>query len=259
MTFAAIEYSRGIEDAWTRVAAFVPKLVGCLLVLLIGYFVAKTIAKIANSALERLGFDDAVERGGIKKALDKSKYDASDIVGKIIFYGLFLLVLQMAFGVFGANPVSDLITGIIAYLPKVFAAILIIVVAGAVSAAVRELIETALGGLSYGRALANTAAIGITAVGLFAALNQLQIAPAIVNGLFYALLAIVVGSAVVAIGGSGIQPLRQYWERSLARIEEESSNIREEAQGAGERIKSRAEEVKRNAKGSTEERPLKAR
>jgi hypothetical protein len=78
--------------------------------------------------LERVGFDRAVERGGIKRILDRMEHDASDIVSSIVFWAVFLIVLQMAFGTFGPNPVSDLIAGIIAYLPKVFAAILIVVI-----------------------------------------------------------------------------------------------------------------------------------
>src|SRR5215210_490330 len=124
---AAIEWSRGVEDAWTKVATFVPKLFGFLIILLIGYFIAKAIAKIADKILERVGFDRAVERGGIKRAMDRTEYDASDIVSKLIFYALMLIVLQMAFGVFGSNPVSNLLAGVIAYLPKVLAAVLIIV------------------------------------------------------------------------------------------------------------------------------------
>ena len=130
---AAVDYGQGIEDAWSKVAAFVPMFLGFLAILLIGYLIAKSIAKFADKAIERVGFDRAVERGGVKQALAKSKYDASDIVAKVVFYALFLMVLQMAFGVFGANPVSDLITGVIAYLPKVFAAIVIVVVSAAVA------------------------------------------------------------------------------------------------------------------------------
>src|SRR3954470_20409528 len=105
----------------------------------------------------------------------------------------------MAFGVFGANPVSDMLAGVVTYLPKVIAAILIIVIAAAIAAAARELIQATFGGLSYGRALGNIAAIAIVTVGAFAALDQLRIAPAIVTGLFYALLAVIAGSAIVAI------------------------------------------------------------
>jgi hypothetical protein len=245
---AAIEFSNGVEDAWSRVATFVPKLVGFLIILAIGYFVAKAIAKIVDKVLERVGFDRAVERGGVKQALAKSKYDASDLVSKVVFYGLFLLVLQMAFGVFGANPVSDLIASVIAYLPKVFVAIVIVVVASAIAAAVKELVTTALGGLSYGRTLGTASSVAILVIGGFAALNQLQIAPAIVNGLFYGLLAIVVGSAIVAIGGSGIQPMRTRWENALATYDEEKPKVQRQMESAGGRVQERAVEVRDRAR-----------
>ncbi len=51
----AVEWSQGIEDAWSDVASFVPKLVGFLVVLVLGYVVAKAISKIADKALERVG------------------------------------------------------------------------------------------------------------------------------------------------------------------------------------------------------------
>ncbi len=249
----AVAWSRGIEDAWSRVAEFVPKLVAFLLVLLIGYLVAKAIAKAADKVLERVGFDRAVERGGIGRAMAQTKYDASDIVGKIVFYALMLIVLQMAFGVFGPNPVSDLIEGVIAYLPKVLAAILIVVVAAAIAAAVKEIVDAALGGLSYGKALAFGASTAILVVGVFGALDQLQIAPRIVSGLFYALLAIVAGSAIIAIGGGGIAPMRRRWEATLARYDEEKGRIAEEGQGAGDRIQARVEARKAQAKAAMAE------
>jgi hypothetical protein len=238
----AVDWSQGIEDAWSDIASFVPKLVGFLIILLIGYFVAKLIAKAVGAILERVGFDKAVERGGVKTALDKSKFDASDIVGKIVFYLLFLVVLTMAFGVFGDNPISDMLEGVIAYLPKVLAAILIIVVASAIGAAVREMLDATLGALSYGKALANGAGAAILVVGVFMALNQLLIAPAIVSGLFYALLAIVVGVTVIAVGGGGIGPMRTRWENALTKYDEEKPKVQEASKGAKERIEQRARE-----------------
>jgi hypothetical protein len=100
-----MELQSGLERAWTNTATFVPNLVAFLLVLALGYFIAKAIGKVVDKVLERVGFDHAVERGGIKQAMARSKYDASDIVSKLVFYTLFLLVLQLAFGVFGLHPV----------------------------------------------------------------------------------------------------------------------------------------------------------
>jgi Conserved TM helix len=236
------EFTDGLGNAWANIAEFLPKLLGFLLILIIGYFVVKAIAKIVDRVLERVGFDRAVERGGIGQALSKSRFDASDILSKVVFWALFLFVLQLAFGVFGPNPISDLIHGVIAYLPNVIVAIIIVVIGAAIAAAVKEIVEASLGGLSYGRGLALGASVAILAVAGFAALDQLNVAPAIVNGLFYALLAIVVGSAVIAIGLGGVDTMRRYWERAASRADSESSNIRQEAAGSKERIQQRAQE-----------------
>jgi hypothetical protein len=232
----------GLGDAWAAVATFIPKLIAFLVILIAGYFVAKAIAGLLDRLLERVGFDRWVERGGVKRALARSRFDASSLLSQIVFYVVFLFVLQLAFGVFGPNPISDLLEGVIAYLPNIFVAIVILVVGAAIAAAVKEIVEAALGGLSYGRGLAIGASTVILVIAVFAALDQLNIAPAIVQGLWYALLAIVVGSAVVAVGGGGIRTMSRYWERWADRAEAESPAIRREAQGAGERVRRRAEE-----------------
>lgn len=245
---AQIDIRGGLEAAWSRVVLFAPKLLGFLLILIIGYVIAKVVQKILDKVLERVGFNRWVERGGVKRALEKSKFDASDILSKIVFYIIFLFVLQLAFGVFGPNAISALLAGVVAFLPKLFAAILILVIAGAIAAAVRELVATALGGLSYGTLLATLAMAAIWFVGIAAALNQIEIAPEIVNGLFYAVLALVVGSAIVAIGGGGIEPMRERWQRALDRVDKEAPKVRDELQDADERVKDRAKEVKAKAR-----------
>ncbi|HEY1330645.1 MAG TPA: hypothetical protein VGH10_04125 [Actinomycetota bacterium] len=223
-----VEWSQGLQTAWNHVTTFVPKFVGFLVILVLGYLVARFVERILDRVLERVGFDGWVERGGVKTALARSTYDASDLLSKIVFYAIMLFVLQLAFGVFGPNPISDIIRGIIAFLPRIFVAIVIVVVASAIAAAVKDIVGAALAGLSYGRLLATLASVGIIAIGVFAALSELQIATPIVNGLFYALLAIIAGSAIVAIGGSGIGPMRRVWERSLARVEAEAPRVRAE-------------------------------
>ena len=244
------------EGALESAATFLPKFLGFLVILIIGYIVAKAIAKILNKVLERVGFDRAVERGGVRKALAKSQYDPSDILGKVVFYALFLFVLQMAFGVFGPNPISELIQSVIAYLPKVFVAIVIVVIAAAIATAVREIVDAALGGLSYGKMLGNIAGFAILALGIFAALNQLEIAEPIVNGLFYAILAVVAGSAIIAIGGGGIQPMRGRWENALQTFDQEKDNVKREAQNtSAEDLKARAQERKQQAQSAGTSQP----
>jgi hypothetical protein len=240
-----------LGEAGRAIGNFLPKFVGFLLILLVGYFIAKAVSKILEKVLERVGFDNAVERGGIKKALANSKYDASSILSKLVFYILFLFVLQLAFGVFGPNPISELITGVIAYLPNIFVAIVIIVVGAAIAAGVKEIIEASLGGLSYGKGLAFGASAAVLVLAGFAALNQLHIAEEIVTTLFTALVFTIGAILVVAVGGGGIKTMANYWERWSSRAEQESQNIKNEAEGAGDRIQQRAEQRKEQMKQVT--------
>src|SRR5215216_6121571 len=161
----AVDYQGGIQNAWSNVATFVPKLVAALLIVLVGYFVAKLISRILDRILERVGFDRVVERGGVRQALARSKYDPSDILAK-----------------------------------------------------------------QGGQLLAKGAGIAILVFAAFAALDQLQIAPRIVTGLWYALLAAVVGSVIVAVGGGGIRPMQRYWERAASRAEERGPQLRQQVQ-----------------------------
>lgn len=246
---SAVDLEGGFENAWDSIITWVPKLLGFLLILGIGYFVAKAVEKVVDGILERVGFDRLVERGGLRTALSRSKLDASSILARIAFYVVFLFVLQLAFGIFGPNPISDLIQGIIAFLPKVFVAILIVVITAAVATAAKTLVESLLGGLSYGRTLAMIVSAAIWFVGVAAALNQIEVAPEIVNGLFYAVLALVVGVGIVAIGGGGIQPMRERWQRALSKLDEEAPRLKQEAQAsaprAREEMKDKADQVRR--------------
>jgi Flp pilus assembly pilin Flp len=232
MPEASVNFGSGVSNAWSNVATFVPKFVVFLLILVIGYLIAKAIAKILTKVLQRVGFDRLVERGGIKRALDRSSYDAAGILAKIVYYAIMLFVLSTAFGVFGSNPISDYLRAIIAYLPLVFVAIVIVVIAAAIAAGAKSLIENSLGGLSYARVLANLASGFILAIGVIAALDQLHIAANVVNAVLYAVLAALVGIAIVAVGGGGIKTMSQRWEAVAARYDEEKPRIAAAARNA---------------------------
>jgi hypothetical protein len=237
----------GVQYGWTVFMGFVPKIFMAAVILIVGYFLAKLVARGVDAVLERIGFDRLVERGGIKRALQRTSFDASDIVARIVFYTLVLFVLQLAFSCFGPNPVSTLLSSLIAYLPNIFVAAAIVVIATAIAAGVRQLLEVATGTLSYGRVLANAASATIIIIGVFAALDQLHIAPAIVNGLFYAALAVVVGSTIIAVGGGGIVPMRSVWERALNKAERELPKAKAQMAMAAGNVEEKAEQWKAEA------------
>ena len=222
----------GLRDGISTIATFLPKLVLFLIILIVGLLIAKAISKAANALLEKVGFDRAVERGGVKKALSSSKMDASDIVSKLVYYALALFVLQLAFGVFGPNPISELLTRVIAFIPSLVVAVIILVVAAAIAAAVKSLVENMLGGLSYGKTLANIASVFILFLGIVAALNQVGVATTVTTPVLVAILATVAGVIIVGVGGGLIKPMQHRWEGYLMKAEAEAPRIKQEAANA---------------------------
>lgn len=218
-----------LDDALRMVVTFVPRALAFIAILVIGWLVAKFVAKAVDKVLERVGFDRAVERGGVGRALARSRFDASDILAKLVYYAILLFALQLAFGVWGPNPVSDLIAGVVRWLPKAAVAIIIVVVAAAIASAVKDLISAALGGLSYGRLLANLASWFIVGLGVIAALNQIGVATAVTMPVLITVLATIGGILVVGVGGGMVRPMQQRWERWLVKAEEESQVIAEHA------------------------------
>ncbi|TNC28643.1 mechanosensitive ion channel family protein [Amycolatopsis alkalitolerans] len=218
---AAVDFGQGISSAWSSVANFVPKLAAFLVVMVIGWIVAKAIAKIVEKVLEKVGFNRVVERGGIKQMLARSKYDAAGIISKLVYYAILLIFLQIALGAFGPNPVSAMVAGVVAWLPKAAVAIIIVVIAGAIARAVKDLVGNMLGGLSYGKVLATVAAVFIWGLGIIAALNQIGVATTVTTPVLITVLATIAGVVVVGMGGGLVRPMQQRWETWLGRAESE--------------------------------------
>ncbi|MFJ2775139.1 hypothetical protein [Kitasatospora sp. NPDC087315] len=229
----SVDFGSGFTEAWSKVAKFIPQFLAFLAILVIGWFVAKVIAKVLDRVLRRVGSERVAARAGMIRYLSGSKYDMTGIICKIVYYAILLMALQLAFGVFGPNPISVMIHGIVSWLPRGIVAVVIVVIAMAIANAVRDIVGNALAGASYGRTVATIAWAFIVVLGVIAALGQAGIATAITGPVLIAVLASIAGILVVGVGGGLIIPMRQRWERWLDHAERESANLRGSAYQAG--------------------------
>ncbi|RVU27372.1 hypothetical protein EOT10_09405 [Streptomyces antnestii] len=222
----AVNFTQGLNDAWSKVAQFVPKLVGFLVVLAIGWFISKVIVRVLDRVLRKVGSEKLAERAGAARMLEGSQYDMTAIVCKVVYFALLLITLQIALGVFGPNPVSNMITGIVAWLPRAIVAIVLVVIAMAIANVVRDIVTNTLSSVSYGRTIGTVVWACIVALGVFAALGQAGIATSVTQPVLIAALATGAGVVVVGVGGGLIAPMRQRWERMLNTAEQETARAR---------------------------------
>ncbi|GLY06147.1 MULTISPECIES: hypothetical protein [Actinoplanes] len=240
--------SRGLSDMWRSVVLFLPYAVAFALILLVGWLLAWLARTLTVKALRRAGFDRAVERGIAGRLLKDRTAAATDFCGRLVFWAVMLIALQLAFGLWGPNPVSDLLTGLISWLPQLFVAVVVLVVAAAIAGAAHDLIRTVLGVGGTARLLARVAAGVIVTLGVIAALDQVGIATAVTRPLLITVLATVAGVIIVGVGGGLVRPMQQRWEGWLERAATESAAIREQARArAEERARAAAEEEARRA------------
>jgi hypothetical protein len=224
---------QSLQNMFNSIVQTVPKIIVFLIILVVGWIVARLLRKLVDMILEKVGFDRMVERGLIGDTLRRSEYDASSLVAALVYYAVLLITLQMAFGVFGPNPVTALLGSIVAWLPRAIVAVILVVVASAIAKVVKDLISTALGRLSYGPLIGTLVAIFIMALGIIAALNQMGIATTVTQPVLITVLATI--GAVIAIGAGGglIRPMQARWERILSSAESETDKLRGESYQRG--------------------------
>ena len=221
---AAVNVSQSFQNLLDTVVHSIPKVLVFLVILVIGWIVARLVKQAIVMAARKLKFDRFVERGVIGQALARSNYDASSLIAMIVYYAVLLFALQLAFGVFGTNPISTMLDAIIGWLPKAIVAIVLVVVASAIAKVVKDLITAAIGGLSYGRFVATLASVVIIALGVIAALSQIGVATAITGPVLITVLATVGAILAIGVGGGMIRPMQSRWERILNAAEQETQH-----------------------------------
>ena len=116
-----------IQQTAEAVVLFLPKLVGALLVLLLGWLFARLMRSILERSI-RAGLDAVLDRTGLNQALERTSMTAtpSEILGGVVYWLLMILVLMASSRILGLDAVSDAIARILGYIPSVVSAALVL-------------------------------------------------------------------------------------------------------------------------------------
>jgi small-conductance mechanosensitive channel len=193
-----------LKEMFTKITEFVPSLIGAIVILLLGYFIAWIVKKVLTKVLKKIHLDDASERVGLAEVLKKAqlKSTASEIMGKILFWVLFLTFLIPATETLGLEKVSETIDKLIEYLPNVLGAALIVVVGLVVAYFIRNIVWSAAEGIEFQYAEAvgrMTYGVMIIIVAVLA-VGQLQIETELLKSVIQIVLFAAGGAIAIAVG-----------------------------------------------------------
>jgi hypothetical protein len=190
---------RGLDTFFT----WLPSLIGALVILILGYFVAKIVGNLVARVLGRSGLDRHVLTGTTGEWIGKVTQSPSRLAGSLAFWAIFLGAISLAATALGIEALTAFVASVYAYLPNVIAAVLIFLVAGAVAAGVSTLATRFMGDTPTGRIVATAAPILVMSIATFMILDQLKIAPDIVVITYAALLGSIALGAALAFGLGG--------------------------------------------------------
>jgi small-conductance mechanosensitive channel len=195
------------SQMWNQTVAYAPKFLWAGLVLVAGYFIAKFIARAVTVVCERAGLQRAAERSGLWESMSHMniKRSVPSIVGTIVFWMLMLVFLMAGFSILEIPQVSEAISKVVAYIPNVLVATVMVVVGLLVAGFLRGVIATSADrvGISYAEHLANGCYYIMCLMVFMAAFDQLNIKFELLN---YAILIVFGGLALgtgLALGLGG--------------------------------------------------------
>jgi Mechanosensitive ion channel/Conserved TM helix len=170
---------QAVEASFGQVIELIPSLVAMLVVLGVGFVVARLVARTVSTLGARLGLQHAAERSGLIESMQNVGIQSSlpAIVGQIIFWLLMCVFLMAAFNILNLPSVSATMQTLVAYIPKLLAATVVIVIGLLIASFLRGVIATGADrvGLSYADRLATGCYYVLALMTFIAAFEQLEI------------------------------------------------------------------------------------
>lgn len=191
------------------IVSYLPQLIAAIVLLIVGWLLGKLLGSIVTKVLRAVRFNELAGRAEIDKFLQMSGVGMgpSAMVGALARWTVYIFFFLAAMGTLGLPQVSSLLNSIIGYIPAVVVAVIVLVIGALVGKLLANIVRGSVGVMGIGSPglFANVARFAVIAFAVIAALDILGIAPNVVNGLWYAFLALIVGSLVLALGLGGRQ------------------------------------------------------
>jgi hypothetical protein len=223
-------------DALSNFAAFIPKLLGALLILLIGWFISSLVENLLTRGLRMVRFNQIADRAEIDQFLAKAgvRMDPAQVVGKMAFWFLMLSFVIAAFGALGLSQVETVLANIISFIPNVIVAVVVLLIGALVANFVANLVRGSAGMSRVGdpNLMATIARSAILVFATLMALDQLQIAPTIIDTLWTATIGMFAVAGALAFGLGGRDLAKRILEDAYNKGQEKAEEVQSTQYGS---------------------------
>jgi flagellar biosynthesis protein FliQ len=204
-----------------EIGAFVPRMLVAVGVLIVGWLLAKAARFAVVKALRAFNFHVLTERAGIDNFLQQggTEKDATDLFGMIVYWLVILAALIVAFNGLGLSQVTELLTRVVLFLPKLLVALLLLIFGSYFGRFIGQAITTYLRNAEIADAelLGHAVQYAIVAFVILLAFDHLNIGGGLIQNTFLILLSGVVLALALSFGLGGRDRAAQLLERWFPR------------------------------------------
>ena len=220
-----------LSDFWQAILSSAPTLIQGLTFIVLGWLLGRILGWITTRFLQRLKLDEAGSRIGLSTNLQRIGLNQtpSRFMGGVIFWAVFLSFLLLAFEAIGLQSLFEPVQALLAYLPRILAAALIIIAGTWIAQFVSRTLQAALVsmGLESPQAIAGVMRAVVLFLAVILAIDQLGINTSLLNDMVTIVIAIAIGGVALAFA---------FGSREITRDILSSYYLRERFQ-PGDRIK----------------------
>ena len=174
-----------MSGLWSKIASFIANLFGALVLVILGFLVAKLLDTLLSKLLAKLGLDRLMSGTGLTKLLLRIGIRAqiSTLIGKIVYWFVLLIFLISAAESLGLERVSATLDVLALYLPKMFAAALVLLAGILLAQLLNSMVKGAAEGvrLEYAAGLGRIVQGMVIIISVSVAIGQLEIKAELLN------------------------------------------------------------------------------
>lgn len=173
---------------WTQLASFVPQLIAALLLLFIGWILAKLARSGVRRLLTAMKFDKITEKSGLEAFMQHAELELSlaGVISNLVYWLIILVMIVTVANSLGLQMVADLFNKVVFYIPNVIVAILVLVFGTILARFINRLVFAWLNNMEFDGALtvSTFSEYAMMVFVFFIAMEQLQIANELLTAAF---------------------------------------------------------------------------
>lgn len=251
MSIAAVDIANSVQKALDSLLGFIPNILGFLVILFVGYLIARLVRAVVAKLLEKVGVDRTLHESSAGRYVERVSPDAhpSRLIGAVAFWFIFIYAIAAAIGALKIPTLTNFMANVQNYLPNIIAAVLIFVIGAALAGAVGGFAEKLMGDTPTGRVARAVGPGLILAIVVFMVLTQLKIAPAIVTATYVALIGMLALAGALAFGLGGREIAHDILRDAYGSARDNQDQVKQDMQTGRDRARRQAERVDEQVQG----------